>query len=60
MQLICEHKRKTRVSFCSRHFESGKNSNLYAVRSVVKTEGEVESDDEYAEDVFRIHAKLQE
>ena len=60
MQLICEHQRKTRVSFCSRHFESKVHGKLHVVRSVVKTEGEVESDDEYVEDVFRFHAKLQE
>ena len=30
------------------------------VRSAVKTEGEVESDDERVKDVFRFHAKHQE
>ena len=32
----------------------------HVVRSVVKTEGEVERDNEYVVDVFRFHAKLQE
>ena len=37
----------------------GNIKSLYVVRSVVKTEGEVENDDECVENVFRFHAKLQ-
>ena len=38
----------------------GKGNNPHVVVSVVKTEGEVESDDECVESVFRFHVKLQE
>ena len=34
-------------------------SGLHVVRSVVKTEGEVESDDECVENVIGFHAELQ-